>query len=74
MNTAENTEKEMEAFHRQAALSDFVEGRNLMVRNLTLGMTGITVPQNVFRALPIQRDALRTSVYLLRPAAHSFKS
>ena len=38
------------------------------MRNITLGKTGITVPQNAFGALPIQRVTLGTAVYLLRAA------
>ena len=39
-----------------------------MVRNLTLGCTGITVPQNAFGALPIQRTDMETAVHILRKA------
>ncbi len=39
-----------------------------MVRNLTLGSTGITVPQNAFGALPIQRTDMETAVRILRRA------
>ena len=39
-----------------------------MVRNLTLGRTGITVPQNAFGALPIQRTDMETAVHILRKA------
>ena len=38
------------------------------MRNITLGHTGITVPQNAFGALPIQRVSTETAVYLLRKA------
>ncbi len=38
------------------------------MRNITLGMTGITTPQNAFGALPIQRVSLETAVKLLRRA------
>lgn len=38
------------------------------MRQITLGKTGITVPQNAFGALPIQRVTLGTAVYLLRAA------
>ena len=38
------------------------------MKQLTLGKTGITVPQNAFGALPIQRVTLGTAVYLLRAA------
>lgn len=38
------------------------------MRNVTLGKTRITVPQNAFGALPIQRDSLELSVKLLRRA------
>ena len=39
-----------------------------MVRMLTLGKTGITVPQNAFGALPIQRTEMETAVKILRKA------
>jgi predicted aldo/keto reductase-like oxidoreductase len=39
-----------------------------MMKSITLGKTGITVPQNAFGALPIQRVTLGTAVYLLRAA------
>lgn len=39
-----------------------------MVRQLTLGTTGITVPQNAFGALPIQRTDMDTAVRILRKA------
>ena len=38
------------------------------MREITLGKTGITVPQNAFGALPIQRVSLETAVKLLRGA------
>ena len=38
------------------------------MRNITLGTTGITAPQNGFGALPIQRDDMETSVRILRKA------
>lgn len=38
------------------------------MRNITLGSTGITVPQNAFGALPIQRDSVDVAVGLLRRA------
>lgn len=38
------------------------------MKQITLGKTGITVPQNAFGALPIQRVDLRTAVALLRGA------
>ena len=39
-----------------------------MVKDYTLGKTGITVPQNAFGALPIQRVSVETAVELLRDA------
>ena len=36
------------------------------MQNVTLGRTGITVPQNAFGALPIQRVSKETAVHLLR--------
>lgn len=39
-----------------------------MIRNITLGSTGITVPQNAFGALPIQRTDIPTGVDILRKA------
>ncbi len=39
-----------------------------MARQLTLGATGITVPQNAFGALPIQRTGMSTAVRILRKA------
>ena len=36
------------------------------MKNITLGSTGITVPQNAFGALPIQRDSVEVAVGLLR--------
>jgi len=38
------------------------------MRNITLGTTGITVPQNAFGALPVQRVDMDTAVSLLRRA------
>lgn len=38
------------------------------MRDLTLGKTGITVPQNAFGALPIQRVDMDTAVQILRAA------
>lgn len=38
------------------------------MKNITLGKTGITTPQNAFGALPIQRVDLDTAVKLLRGA------
>lgn len=38
------------------------------MRNITLGSTGITVPQNAFGALPIQRISTEDAVRLLRKA------
>lgn len=38
------------------------------MRNITLGQTGITVPQNAFGALPVQRDDMETSIKILRRA------
>ena len=38
------------------------------MKQITLGKTGITVPQNAFGALPIQRVSMETAVYLLREA------
>ena len=38
------------------------------MRNITLGKTGITVPQNAFGALPIQRISTEDAVKLLRKA------
>ncbi|WP_173327549.1 aldo/keto reductase [Eubacterium pyruvativorans] len=38
------------------------------MKNITLGRTGITVPQNGFGALPIQRDTKEVAVSLLRQA------
>ena len=39
-----------------------------MIRNITLGTTGITAPQNGFGALPIQRCSQEEAVRLLRKA------
>ncbi len=38
------------------------------MKNVTLGTTGITVPQNAFGALPIQRDTKETAIDLLQKA------
>ncbi len=38
------------------------------MKNITIGNTGITVPQNAFGALPIQRDTTEVAVDLLRKA------
>ena len=38
------------------------------MRDLTLGMTGITVPQNGFGALPVQRRSIEDAVAILRRA------
>ncbi len=38
------------------------------MKNVTLGRTGICVPQNGFGALPIQRDSLEEAVKILRKA------
>lgn len=38
------------------------------MKNITLGSTGIVVPQNAFGALPIQRDSVEVAVSLLRKA------
>ena len=38
------------------------------MRNITLGKTGINVPQNAFGALPIQRISTEDAVFLLRKA------
>ena len=38
------------------------------MRNLTLGSTGITVPQNGFGALPVQRRSVEDAVKILRRA------
>ena len=38
------------------------------MRQVTLGKTGITVPQNGFGALPVQRRSIEDAVYLLRKA------
>ena len=39
-----------------------------MIKNITLGSTGITTPQNAFGALPVQRDDMETAVAILRCA------
>ncbi len=38
------------------------------MKNITLGRTGIVVPQNGFGALPVQRDDMKTSITILRRA------
>ena len=38
------------------------------MREITLGSTGITVPQNAFGALPIQRRTIDEAVVILRKA------
>ena len=38
------------------------------MKNITLGSTQITVPQNAFGALPIQRVDQQTAVRILRKA------
>ena len=38
------------------------------MKQITLGSTGITVPQNAFGALPVQRDDMQLAVKLLRRA------
>ena len=38
------------------------------MKNVTLGRTGISVPQNGFGALPVQRDSLEEAVKILRKA------
>lgn len=38
------------------------------MKNITLGRTGIVVPQNGFGALPVQRDDMETSIAILRRA------
>jgi aryl-alcohol dehydrogenase-like predicted oxidoreductase len=38
------------------------------MKNITLGRTGITVPQNGFGALPIQRITTEEAVKILRKA------
>ena len=38
------------------------------MRNITLGSTGITVPQNAFGALPIQRISAEDAAGLLKKA------
>lgn len=40
----------------------------MKTRNVTLGSTGITTPQNAFGALPIQRDDFDTAAKILRRA------
>ena len=41
------------------------------MKNITLGSTGITVPQNGFGALPIQRISKENAVKLFREAGYS---
>ncbi len=38
------------------------------MKNITLGRTGIVVPQNGFGALPIQRISVEDAAFLLRKA------
>ena len=38
------------------------------MKNVTLGSTGITTPQNAFGALPVQRADLNTAVKILHKA------
>ena len=38
------------------------------MKMITLGTTGITVPQNAFGALPVQRVDMETAVSILRRA------
>ncbi|MCR5556215.1 MAG: aldo/keto reductase, partial [Butyrivibrio sp.] len=38
------------------------------MKNVTLGRTGICVPQNGFGALPVQRDSMEEAVKILRKA------
>ncbi|MGN0627520.1 MAG: aldo/keto reductase, partial [Oscillospiraceae bacterium] len=38
------------------------------MKKITLGSTGITVLQNAFGALPVQRDDMETAVKILRKA------
>ena len=38
------------------------------MRNITLGSTGITTPQNAFGALPVQRRSMEDAILLLRRA------
>ena len=38
------------------------------MKMITLGTTGITVPQNAFGALPVQRVNMDTAVQILRRA------
>ena len=38
------------------------------MKTITLGSTGITVPQNAFGALPVQRVNMDTAVQILRKA------
>ena len=41
---------------------------DFIMKMITLGTTGITVPQNAFGALPVQRVDLDTAVQILRRA------
>lgn len=43
-------------------------GGHMKTKNVTLGSTGITTPQNGFGALPIQRDDFDTAAKILRRA------
>ena len=38
------------------------------MKNITLGKTGITVPQNAFGALPVQRRSFEDAAAILRRA------
>lgn len=49
-----------------AYIADRTEGK--FMKQITLGSTGITVPQNAFGALPIQRVSMEEAVKLLRRA------
>lgn len=40
----------------------------MTMKNITLGKAGITVPQNAFGALPVQRTDKKTAVKILRRA------
>ena len=39
-----------------------------MIKQITLGSTGITTPQNAFGALPVQRADMETAIRILRRA------
>ena len=41
---------------------------DFIMKMITLGTTGITVPQNAFGALPVQRVNMDTAVQILRRA------